>query len=38
MNNNVNTKECKYCKSIINKDAKVCPNCRRDLRIENNPL
>lgn len=22
-------KECKYCKSEINEDAKVCPNCRR---------
>lgn len=32
------TKICKYCQSTINKEAKVCPNCKRDLRIGNNPI
>lgn len=31
-------KKCKYCLTEINKKAKVCPNCKRDLRWGNNPL
>ena len=31
-------KKCKYCQSEINDKATVCPNCRRDLRMGNNPL
>ena len=27
-NNNTNTKQCKKCKELINKKAKVCPHCR----------
>lgn len=30
-NNNEETKECKYCKSSINVNAKICPNCRKTL-------
>ena len=31
-------KVCKYCKSNIDNEAVVCPKCRRDQRIGNNPL
>ena len=31
-------KKCKYCKSQIEADAKVCPYCARDLRWGNNPI
>lgn len=30
-NENQQIKECKYCKTKIEKNAKVCPNCNRDL-------
>lgn len=33
------TKKCKYCKTEIPKDAKVCPNCRKNsLVLENGSL
>lgn len=33
-----NKKICKYCKSEIDVEAKVCPVCKRDLRFGNNPI
>lgn len=31
-------KKCKYCKSEMANEAKVCPTCRKDQRVTNNPL
>lgn len=30
-----NTKACQFCKGRINKEATVCPHCRRDQEPEN---
>ena len=33
-----NLKQCKYCKKEIDEEATVCPNCRRNQSISNNPV